>query len=364
MEYNGYIYWGTQSKLHRIAIANADDQWINVEYDWQDFAITDADFHPMAIQDLTLFIGDGNQVCSVDADGLFNDNALDINTPYRIKCMIDYEFDLLIGTFIANSINKTQIIRWDTVSPSWTTSDPIEEVGINAFIRDDNSMLVNAGRAGNIYYYDGEKLLQSKRVPGSYSSSAYGYVHPGSVANYMGQPVFGFSNGSGNPAKQGVYVFGSYSKDYAKTLDLSFPISEGVTSGIEIGAILVIDFTMYVAWKHGSVYGIDKLDYTAKYANAYFETTMMWQGSRDILKILAEVRAMYYSLPAGTSFTISYNKNNDGYLPITESLDDSILKAWRTQLTVPDIASLQIKVAFNVVNNDAPEMEALGVYPG
>ncbi|MCH7862530.1 MAG: AMP-binding protein, partial [Proteobacteria bacterium] len=70
--------------------------------------------------------------------------------PFRIKSMIDYEFDLLLGTFVADTVNKTEIIRWDTISPSWNTPDPIDEVGVNAFIRDDNNMFVNAGKAGNI----------------------------------------------------------------------------------------------------------------------------------------------------------------------------------------------------------------------
>jgi len=346
--------------LHRITIANADGQWINAEYNWATFTKTDADFHPMAIQDLSLFIGDGNLVALVDELGVFNGNVLNINTPYRIKCMINYEFDILLGTYVADTVNKTQIIRWDTVSPSWNTSDTIEEVGINAFIREDNTLFVNAGRAGNIYYYNGEQLLQSKRVPGEYSSTAYGYVHPNAVGNFMGQPVFGFSNGSGNPAKQGVYSFGSYSKDYAKKLDLSFPISQGVTTGLEIGAILVMDFDIYVSWKHGSVYGIDKIDYTAKYTGAYFETMKLFQKNRDTLKTLGSVIALYDSMPSGCGFTISYNVNNAGYVAMTD-YDDTILQAIKAELSVPSVASLQLKVGFDVSSNNAPTLESLAV---
>ncbi|HDY68809.1 MAG TPA: hypothetical protein ENH85_13590, partial [Candidatus Scalindua sp.] len=137
-EYNGYIYWATQSRLHRIAIANADDSWASEAEDWATFEVTDTDWHPMAKQDLSLFIGDGNQVASVNENGVFNGNALDIKTPLRIKAMIPFEIDVLIGTYVADTVNRTEVIRWDGVSPTWNTSDPIEEVGINAFIRDDN----------------------------------------------------------------------------------------------------------------------------------------------------------------------------------------------------------------------------------
>ena len=127
----------------------------------------------MAIQDITLFIGDGNQVASVDENGTFNSNALDINAPFRIKAMVPYEIDILIGTFVADNVNRTEIIRWDAVSETWNTSDPIEEVGINAFIRDDNYLYVNAGKVGNIYFYNGEQLLPYKTLPGDHPYQSF-----------------------------------------------------------------------------------------------------------------------------------------------------------------------------------------------
>ena|SRR3990167_7862917 len=361
-EYNGFIYWATESRLHRIAIANADDSWASEVLNWATFAVTNASYHPMAIQDLTLFIGDANQICSVDDAGTFNNNALDIKTPLIIKTMIDFEIDLLIGTVVstATTVNSTEIIRWDTVSSSWNTSDSIEEVGINAFIRDDNYMYVNAGRAGNIYFYNGEKLEPFKKIPGTYSNTQYGTIHPQAVGNFKGVPIFGFSNGAGNPALQGVYSFGSYSRDYPKVMDLSWVISEAVTSGIEIGAILVADFDILVAWKNGASYGVDKIDYTAKYASAYFETRMLLQDRRDLVKTLREVSAFYNSLPAGTAITFSYSVNGAAYVAMT-SVTDSVLARVYAQLSVAEIGSLQIKVEFTVSSNSAPVLESVGL---
>jgi len=361
-EYNGFIYWATQSRLHRVTIAGADDSWAagEVSLNWQTFAVTDADFHPMAIQDVTLFIGDGNRVVSVNSDSVFNNKALDIKTPLRIKTMIPYEIDILIGTFVANTVNRTEIIRWDASSPSWNTSDPIEEVGINAFIRDDNYMYVNAGRAGNIYFYNGEQLVPFKRIPGTYSDTQYGTIHPQAVGNYKGVPIFGFSNGAGNPAKQGVYSFGSYSRDYPKVLDLSWVISRDVTSGIEIGAIVVSDFELLVSFKDGANYGVDKIDYTAKYASAFFETMMLFQQDRTQGKTLAGVIVPYNTLPANTGVTISYSVNGGAYVAMTD-VDNSVLQLLEAKLSVGDIGSLQIRVGFDVSGNNAPSIEGLDV---
>ena len=274
--------------------------------------------------------------------------------------MAPYEIDLLVGTYIADTVNRTEIIRWDCVSVSWNTSDPIEEVGINAFIRDDNYMYVNAGRAGNIYFYNGEQLVPFKKIPGTYSNTQYGTIHPDSVGNFKGIPVFGFSNGAGNPAEQGVYSFGSYSKDYFKVLDLSWVISQDKTASIEIGAILVADFALMVSWKDDVTYGVDVIDYTAKYASAYLETRMLFQEKRDVLKVLREVSAFYNSLPAGAGITFSYSINGADYVSMT-SVTDSVLARVYAPLSIDSIGSLQIKVAFTISTNSAPILEALGV---
>jgi len=62
-EYQGYIYWATQSRLHRIATASADGStnWTaSAVPNWKTFSVTDILFHPMVIQNQVLYIGDGN----------------------------------------------------------------------------------------------------------------------------------------------------------------------------------------------------------------------------------------------------------------------------------------------------------------
>lgn len=360
-EYNGYVYWATQSRLHRIPIANADDSWAGETLNFGTFGVTNASWHPMAKQNLKLFIGDGNQVASVNSSGTFTANALDIKTPFQIKTMAPFDIDLIIGTWVADTVNRTEIIRWDTTSPSWNTSDPIEEVGINAFLRDDNYMYAQAGLAGNWYFYDGVQLQPYKKIPGTYSSTSYGVVHPGATANFKGIPIFGFSNVTGNPALQGVYSLGSYSKDYPKVLDLSWPISSGSLASIEVGAVLVLGFDLLVAWKDGSSYGVDAIDYTAKYTSAYLETRMMFPGQRDLKKTLAGTYAWYNSLPASTGVTMSYSKNGGAYVSMSsEQKTDSEFNEIRAELSVGGIGSLQLKFAFTVSSNDAPTIEAYG----
>jgi len=342
-EYDGYIYWATESRLHRIPIADiatAADWTANAEENWATFTNTDAKFHFMVVRGLRLFIGDANYVAKVyDDEGThtFVAKALDLKTPYRIKTMIEFDIDLLIGTFVNDNVNKTEVIRWDTYDgESWQTSDSIEENGINAFIRDDNFVYVQAGKFGRIYFYDGVRLIPDKRIPGDWSPTKTAEVYPQAVSTLLTIPVFGLSNVAGNPTLQGVYSFGSYSKDYTKVLDLSYPVSAGL-SGIEIGAVLD--------------------------TSAYIETMVLTTADiRHFLKTVTKFFANYVSLPTGTAINFKYKKKHEAaYSNAVTVINDTKLMQVRTKTgTIPEVAALQVKIEFTVSGNNAPETESIG----
>lgn len=367
-EYQGYIYWATESRLHRILATDAEGatEWAaNKALNWATFTITDDTYHPMIEQNQVLYIGDGNYLAQVDA-GVFTADALDIKTPLRIKSLGKIATDVLLGTYIDDNVNKTDIIRWNTWSVSYTNSDPIDEVGINAFLPMDNFVLVSAGVAGNIYFYDGVKLELWKKVPGSYSSTATATVYPNAVANLNGNVLFGMSNITGNPVDQGVYQIGRHSRDFNYILDLTYPLSirsgtAFVLTGIEIGSILVKGQNVYVAWKYGATYGIDKIDYTTKLSGAYIETRVM-TIEREKEENISNILVAYTSLPASTAVAISYDKNYTGsYTAATVVIDTDrkVIDADGEGLTAN---VLQVKFTLTTNSNDTPILDSAGVF--
>ena len=365
IEYNGFIIWATESRLHRVTIAGADDDWAAgaVNLNWQTFGVTDASFHPMVIQNTSLFIGDGYQVAKVVAAMTFTANALDIKTPHRIKTLIDFDIDILIGTFIHANVTRCEVLRWDTTSTSWQTSDPIDENGVNAFIRDDNFVYAQCGTFGKIYFYDGSQLVPFTRIPGTWSPTSYGEVFPGSVATHLTMPVFGFSNGSGNPALQGVYRFGSYSKNYPKVMDLSFPTSQPSNmQTMSVGAILAVGADLFVAWQDDTTYGVDKLDWSNKYASAYIETMVLTPAQvRHLLNTITRIYANYSSLPASTDIEFKYKKAHEAsYVDITAEITDAILLQKYVELSIDQVAAFQLRIALTVSSNSSPQIESIG----
>lgn len=258
-EYRGRIWWFTEDKVHYITVAKADDNdWTtDAVEDAETFSVTDSEFHPTVEQNLVLYIGDGNYLAQIDGT-TFTANALDIKTPLRIKSLGKIGTDVLLGTYVADTVTETEIIRWNTWSVSFTTSDTIPEVGINAFLPADNFVIVQAGNQGNLYYYDGDKLEEYLRIPGDYSPTAYGEVYPTAVGSLGGKILFGFSNGLGNPADQGVYQIARSTRNHSYVLDMPYPISERATgalvlSGVEIGGILVVGTDVFVSWQKKTV---------------------------------------------------------------------------------------------------------------
>ena len=365
-EYDGFLYWATHNKLHRKPFAGLAD-WSDVVEDWATFTNGDTAYHPMMVIGLYLFIGDGRAIASVSDTGTFTANGTpdiaftSLPHGYRMRCFYNYDIDLLIGTWVEATIDKARVFRWDTVSASYMSSDDIHEAGVNAFIPVDNSVFAQCGKFGNFYFYDGKDLREppSKRLRGDYTPSKYLEIYPEAVTNLKGLPLFGVSNSVGNPVKQGVYSLGRYDKNYPLALNLEFVISPDKTESIEIGIIHAIGSNLLVSWKDGATYGVDKLDFTAKYASAYF-TTRVLASDRVIPKSYKKYLTSYKSKPTGTDITMKYIKNyqtTPTTLTTRVKTDEQQIEA-HEQL---DGGSLQVRLDFTVSGDDAPEVEEVAI---
>jgi len=365
-EYDGYLYWATHDKLHRKPFPGQAD-WSDVVEDWATFGNGDTAYHPMIVNGLYLFIGDGRGIASVDDAGTFTANGTPDVTftslphGYRMRCFYNYDIDLLIGTWVAATINKARVFRWTTVDVSYESSDDINEVGVNAFIPFDNSVIAQCGKFGNFYFYDGKNLREppAKRIRGTYTPSKYLEVYPNAVSNLKGLPLFGVSNGAGNPCKQGVYSLGRYDKNYPLALNLEFVPSPDKTTGIEIGVLHSIGSDLLVSWKNNNTspatYGIDELDYTAKYASAYLTTRVLGKD-RVVPKSFKKYWVSYKSSPASTNIALSYIKNYQTTPTTLTTRDKSDEQQAEAHLQL-DTGSLQLRLDFTVSGNDAPEIE-------
>jgi hypothetical protein len=341
------------------------------------YRVSDSEFHPMIDHFGILFIGDRHFIHQVEKTSTgghaFTTEALDLPEPYRVKSLGKAPFELLVGTTISSLVAKTQIFVWDTYSDSFTTSDEIPEVGINAFLVSDNRIFVHAGLGGSVYIYDpaSKSLELFKKIRSSpsstFSPTATSSVHPNAVATLDGQTVFGLSNTLNSPADCGVYTFGRRDRDYPYVLDLSYPISQRdsgvpILDDVEIGAIVVSGFDMYVSWKNDSTYGVDELDYSNKFESAFIESRLLVL-ERDMEQNFARFVVAYRSRPTDTSLALEYLTNHaarGSEVPMT-LLEDTDRKIYKADEVV-NTAVLQVKITASANDNDAPEFESAAIY--
>lgn len=358
-EYQGYIYYAMQSRLGRFAVVTAGSA-ITLSDNFATFTNTDADFHPMMEVNQVLYIGDKHYVAQVDA-GTFSANALDIKQPLRISALGKMGTDLLIGTYVAANVVRTEILRWNTWSVSYSVSDTIPEVGVNSFLDGDNLVLVNAGTKGSLYIYDGSTLEPFKTIKGTWSSTNKAKVHANAIFNFNGMPLFGLSQVTGTGVLLGVYSFARTNRNYPYILNLEHAISTGNLTGIEIGAIVGVSADQFaVSWKDtnsGTTYGVDILDLSAK-ATAYVLTRVMYLD-RNLGSEWGYAHAAYRSLPASAQINFYEKKDHGSLSSEIASTDDGERDVVSTDAGIGQASTLQIKTELVPNGNNSPEIEEL-----
>lgn len=375
IEYKGYIYYTSAGFIGRQSVANSASEasWSSQDDDWQTLSNADAEYAPMEEVSGILFIGNGKYIAKYDGT-TYTDNSLDLPDRFRASALYSYGIDLLVGTYVGTSqtvkVNYCKLFRWDTTSDSWSDSDTVYEAGINAFIPADNQLYIQAGISGNIYYYNGSILVPYKQIYGTYNPNKYGLVYSGSVNLFNGLSIFGFSNSpdtansTGNPANCGVYSLGRNDKNFPVVLNLEFPISETTPlANVEVGAIAVIGHDLLVSWKKQGVspsYGVDKLNWSSKYASAYIETLLLSDG--PFSKKSVNFYAGYRLKPASTDITFSYKKNfATSYTAIEGHEDETALKVISKRENLSQVRALQMKIAFTTSSNNAVELDYFGL---
>lgn len=376
-ESGGYIYWATQSRLHRISISAGADgaaAWTaNAAPNFATFTVTDLLYHPMKEVNLVLYIGDGYKVAQVDA-GVFSAAALTLPSEHRVSSLGKTGTSLLAGTIITSNIKRCSIFLWNTWSDSFSVEKQISEAGVNAFIHGDSFVLAQCGLEGRIYQVvsDGQGLAvkMKKWIPGTYTPTAKAIVYDGSTALYKAYPIFGVSNSTGNPCDEGIYSIASHGEEYPLVLNLEFPTSNvdddgyPLLSGIEVGAILVSNETIYCSWrKSGSTVGLDKQDYSNKIAKPFMEFRAI-KLERDIGTIFKKYSVPYILMPDSCSIVLKHKKNHaTSFSAITTTdvtdgvaLEDSDKMVAFLETNI-EATVLQLRVEAVTSGNNAPVIE-------
>jgi hypothetical protein len=334
--HNGYLYYASSDKLGRIAEANASSEssWSSETDTWATFTNA-ASYKPMIVHNLSLFIGDGHYVAAVDEEGTFSANALDLEAHHDITALARWGDFLLIGTYVGSDNHQAGLFVWDTYSSSWTTSDYIDEAGINMFIPADNNLFMQAGTVGNIYYWTGEKAEKFGKLRDG-SNSVTTTINPYGSANLNGLPLLATTRGIYSLGKSDV------SMPIAQSIEYLPSAGQGLTTA---GALLAVGSQVFFGWYDGTDYGIDKIS-TSK-DTGVIETPLA-------IGKFQEVKVYYESLPTSTSITCKLSKDGGAFASHTLVQDDENERIYKSDTRIDNKSNLQVQISLNPSTTTAP----------
>lgn len=364
---DGFIYFTYANKVGTVQVSN--DAIVEVA---ETLTNTNSNFGPVIYHEKrdTLFIGNLELVASIDSASAFAADALDLKSNYEVRDIVPDDIDVIAGATDLDNGARSILVKWDGTSSSWQESwffnEPILWIANKL-----GAIYILGGNKGKLYKFpDLENPIT--QIPGSYSSTATLAAHNFSKVIYDGFLMFGlYDGGAGNPFPNGIYVYGSKNgRFYSSSLNSAeYIISPDKTTGIVIGGISTDGSNLYVAWKDGATYGVDKIDFSAKYASAYIEFRLN-NLKREVKKTFGRMPCNFEPLPASCSLTAKYKVDHGASFDsiavanVTNSVNDEEKfdlknKVSGTQTNEGEV--FQARLDFGVNGNNSPKVEQLAI---
>ena len=348
---------------------------------------SDINWHPMytSRNDSKLYGGAGRFVFSLDentgktfapgtpATYTWTQQALDLPTSYRIKCVEELGNNLMLGTWQGTNvydIRLADIFPWDRSSVSFGQPINIADFGIHAMKNINQTLIILAGTNGTVFRSDGVNTVIIAQLPQDLSGGKYLEWYPGSICSYKNKVFFGSGNGGSTAiGGQGVYSLQQTGKGNILSLEhLASSLDDGTSDSVKITALLPVSRdTILVGSQSNTSYAIDlttdtSYAYTTDYSG-YFESPLYVVGETDFLASYLKLQfRLAKKLNVGEGIQIYYRNN----LTDTYTLQGTYTYAQlggvishQTQSNILPCEMLQIKVALLGTGTTTPQFKSL-----
>lgn len=140
----------------------------------------------------SLLIGNGRRIARIDASNRFSDNELILPAHYTVSSLANIGDDVLIGTYVYQTVSYCRVFLWDTVSKSWLVEDEMDEAGLNTFIPLDNVTLAQCGNESRFYYWNGSSMRYFGKIRGerTVQDSRLSTVYKGRALFAVGNKIY------------------------------------------------------------------------------------------------------------------------------------------------------------------------------
>lgn len=265
-------------------------------------------FAPIAVLNDRLIVGHGKNVATWDG-AIWTLAALTLPAQLNVRAISRTDQYVLIGAWRGTAVTVSEdgyVYLYDGLSDTFNDSYPTEG-GLNAINYYRNTLFSIQGKNGFIYT-DTSPFNKKHQIP-KLEIKKYVEVFPGAMTTWQNMTFFGISNSDSANVTRGVYSWGSkQSSVFSDALNYGYTISTGNNgSTVQIGAVKGIGNDLYIAWKDGSSYGVDKVDETSNYAlSGTYESMIEDAGSAGNEKAGTAIIVSHLPLASGESIAINY----------------------------------------------------------
>lgn len=273
--------------------------------------VDDSDFHPMVEFLNSLVIGNERYLAVWDG-ATYDPNRLTFGPQYKVRALTKIDEFLVIGCWRGSNVDDEDLGRlyfWDGISTTFNFFKDVPMGVVNALVSSKNKLTAVYGSSGKIYM-GVEEFLQIAEPP-KLSRGKKIEVFPGAVTNWQGLTAIGIGANTDDSSgvEQGVYILGSQDGDHPEVLTLGYTISTGTTqgTGLEIGCVAAFGADMYIGWKDGATYGVDKVSKTDNpNTSGIWESLILDNGNPKKEKMIEKIIVTFEPLESGESITPKY----------------------------------------------------------
>lgn len=338
--------------------------------------LNNSDYHPAECFLDKVFIGNGRELISTDGSGINYDSTtigggIMVEYGYKIKCLKNIGGWLFIGCSSDNSSTGKHYL-WDGTSEFFNYGKTLKgEDGINsAEVSDDGSVIISAGKKGHLYQLVGlDSPLEPKSPLPRIELDKTIEVFPGAMTNYQGKVLFGLSDGTSVTAERGVYSWASHSSQYPKVPNLDYSISTGTGTGttLQIGCVMAANTTdLYVGWRDGTSYGVDKIDGTGVQTTSIYESLIHDDNGKAFIKKFYKTFKVNLAkvLATGEVVTVYYKKDRGSWVSlgtIDFAVDDAVSEKTFKPSSQLKAKEMEVKVTTTNSSTTAPDIDCIAV---
>lgn len=371
IEYNDYLYWFTQSKVHRIAISAIDDAWSgSVTENYKTFTVGNANAHPAIELFNKLYIGDSYYLAELDNFGIFTGNKIEIFHDEEIRNITYSENYLRMYSRRTNKIDFGAAYLWSGTTTNYEQRMNYEGHLIHSVFNFNGSDYIVADRQPKLYTPNGYTLTALKRIPFVYDIQQLD-MNPNAMTVYDGLLCFGlrgsYVSTTNATIKTGIMTYGRENDLYNDSLGFEYLTSNENNTDI-IGFVTQSAGDLYFSWSNsaGTTFGIDKVN-KAKYATSgYLESLVSYGDSATLKKALMNIKSAFCKLADGEKIQIFLKGDLTANYPSTPEIvmdyantDDRgiVSKEKDADISIGDFNYLETKIVLTSGTSNATTPE-------